>query len=383
MTDLALDRRLILSMAAAVFASAASIQTAAAQPRARADGNLFGLVEIGSSGVKPSIVRILSGDEPDLQVVKALTNVEANAIDTVNAPIVARAVKSALDAFAAEGIGQGLTIVVGSSGVASVPAAKEAVAEAVRREVGLEIGFVSVEDEVRYTFDGVVNRVRLAHRRPQVVLVDIGSGNTKGGYVIPIAGVGERFQTFSTPLGVKSFSRAVQAKRGGAPMAEAARQVAEQDLRPALRRMIATEGGPMLLQRDRVYLTGGLPWALATTQNPRNTDRYVPISIAQIQRFTNQATTDQIALFNVDTAAIPSPGQRTLIEGDLKRLREQVFTPDEFVCGGELLRVLSEEMGFARRTVFFARPGRMAWLMGVAFNRVADGTISEEVLPTA
>lgn len=139
----------------------------------------------------------------------------------------------------------------------------------------------------------------------------------------------------------------------------------------------------MLLQRDRVYLTGGLPWALATTQNPRNTDRYVPISIAQIQRFTNQATTDQIALFNVDTAAIPSPGQRTLIEGDLKRLREQVFTPDEFVCGGELLRVLSEEMGFARRTVFFARPGRMAWLMGVAFNRVADGTISEEVLPTA
>ncbi|HEY6816395.1 MAG TPA: hypothetical protein VI168_12705 [Croceibacterium sp.] len=357
---------------------------------AEAAGAPIGLIEIGSSGVKPSIVRILAGDEPDISVVNTgdrLKNTEANALDLGNAPIVAAAVRDAIAAIRAEGVPENMIKIVGSSGVAGRPDAKEAVQDAVRRVANVEMTFIPVELETQYTFDGVVNKVRLAHRRSQVTLLDIGSGNTKGCYILSSTGNVDTFRNFSMNLGTKSFARLVSEKIGDdETFAVAAQRVASTELRAQIQRMIV-EAGASMAQRNRVYLNGGLPWAVATTQNPYNTDRYVPLTVNDLDRFANLALNDQDRLFDLDTSRIPAGTHRDLITGDLRRLSNRgegaVFNEQEYQAGGALLQVLSEEMALRNKTLFFTRPGRNAWMLGVAFNDVAQGSLACEALPAA
>lgn len=354
-----------------------------AQSSAARNGSPFGLIEIGSKGVKPAIVRILVGEAPDLEFVESFPSVEANAVDPGNAPIVAQAVKDAMAKMAEKGIADNSIVVVGSSGVASVPAAAETVAAAVLRATGKPVDFVSVDKEVEFTFDAIVNKKRLAHRRMQVALLDIGSGNTKGGFLKPVIGNPDgEFSIFSMPLATATFASAVaKAQRDDENFSAAALRLADTELRVAVQGMIL-QAGSTLAQRPRVYLNGGIPWVLATTQNPYNTDRYVPLAQSNIDRFVDQALYDQTGLFSVRTGGIGDPKHRKVIEDDLARMSAgKVFTPDELIAGALVLRTVASEMAFANKTLFFARPGRVAWLIGYVFDLLTDGRISDKVLP--
>lgn len=346
------------------------------------DGKPWAFIEVGSSGVKPSIVRIKAGLEPDLEVMRTFEPTEANAIDPGNAPVVAEAVAKAIAQIKATGMAFEAIKVVGSSGVASKADVREAVAKAVAERTGIAMKFVSVKQETEYTFDGVVNRVRLSHRRPQVTLIDIGSGNTKGCYISTAPDASEQFHHFSMDYGTKSFARKVSSAQGEDESFEkAANRLADTDLRAEIRKMVISAGA-IMAQRNRIYLNGGLPWVLATTQAPLKTDRYVPLMAADVDRFCTLAQTDQAKLFAVDTSVIPAGAHKDVIVGDLARMSSgKVFTPEELKAGAALLRVLSEELVFARKTLFFTRPGRLAWIMGLAFFDAADGKISKEVLP--
>lgn len=375
-----IDRRDILRAVGGCAALSVAPQLFAAEsPR---DGKPWALIEVGSSGVKPSIVRIKRGLEPDLEVMKAFEPTEANAIDPGNAPLVAEAVAKAIAEIKATGLAFEAIKLVGSSGVASKADVRDAVAKAVAERTGLAMTFISVQKETEYTFDGVVNKVRLSHRRPQVTMIDIGSGNTKGCYVSTAPDASEQFHHFSMDFGTKSFARKVSSAQGeDESFTAAANRIADTDLRAEIRKMVISAGA-IMAQRNRVYLNGGLPWVLATTQAPLNTDRYVPLKPGDIDRFCALAQTDQAKLFAVDTSAIPAGAHKDLIAGDLGRMASgKVFTPEELKAGAALLRVLSEELVFARKTLFFTRPGRLAWIMGLAFFDAADGKISKEVLP--
>lgn len=377
MTAFALTRRTAISLTA--LALLMTERTFAAT--AESAGERFGVIEIGSSGVKPSIIRIVGADEPDIETIESLPTEETNAFDPQNATRVAQQVKKNMADMAAKGIAANRLIVVGSSGVADSADARTAVRDAVKQETGLDLAFVSVDKEVEYTFDGVVNLKRLKHRRTQVALVDIGSGNTKGGFLVASPTGGEQFQIFSMPLATKTFAKLVQKEMKDEEFAIVARRLAESNVRPMVRAMIA-QAGPILAQRNRVYLNGGLAWAVASTQNPLNTDRYVPLSKAAIDRFCKLAVTDQKALFEVDTTGITNPTHKKLISGDLTRLSSgKVFQPDEYVAGAELLRVIAEEMHLADKILFFPRPGRIAWVIGYAFELAREGKIAKQILP--
>ena len=96
----------------------------------------------------------------------------------------------------------------------------------------------------------------------EAVLLDIGSGNTKGGAEQPGGGL----MTFGIPLGTVTFSDMVKKVAGPDGFAGVAAVLRKHVVTPQL--LESLEGKQELLRRKRVYLAGGTIWAVVTFTRP-------------------------------------------------------------------------------------------------------------------
>ena len=335
--------------------------------------------------MKAAVVRLSrnGSGEYDIEEVRRLPTVEADAIDAANAGKVADAVVAAKAAMP-ELPGDRIAIVA-SSGVAGVPAARDAVSAAVLARLGAAPAFVSAEDEARFTFDGVVNKVRLGHRRGQVMLLDQGSGNTKGGYLSGAGTPAEAFHPFQIAIGTKTLRQRVDAShRPDEPMSVTIDRILGSDVADALA-ALAMPDRQAMIARSRIYLNGGIAWLVASLRNPASTSRYVPLTVGDLAAVDDGLRAGQAAQLSATAQAttIADPDQRKLIQTDLGQLQSgKVFTDQEMLCGVALLRFMADRLGWTGKPMFFARPGRVAWIIGYAYSQAAPGgALARVVLP--
>ncbi len=183
-----------------------------------------GGIEIGSKGVKATVVEIGEGQN-GAQVKTIMTEVS-------NTTVVAGAVGNG--AFAADairdtaaeagkfakkmqgefGVSPKNIRVIGSSGLPQASNRSELV-KAVQEATDLApMEFLTPCREVELTIRGLIPDVE----RGQGVLVDVGSGNTKGGFI----GMDGQPTCFSVPLGSVTYANRVKQGAAGKPFAEAA-----------------------------------------------------------------------------------------------------------------------------------------------------------------
>src|SRR5262249_5255806 len=99
------------------------------------------------------------------------------------------------------------------------------------------------------------------------VLIDIGSGNTKGGY----RESGGRVATWDIPYGTKTF-HAAAGKQTGNTFADKVPAARTALVTPALKEK--AELRPGMVNRERVYLSGGAVWVSTNLSRPRDRNTF-------------------------------------------------------------------------------------------------------------
>src|SRR5262249_27587609 len=121
----------------------------------------------------------------------------------------------------------------------------------------------------------------------------------------------------------------------------------------------------------RVYLTGGISWALANYVRPDNRRAFVELSADDIDTFAQMVTGDEEQVRVQCSAKVSSAKAKQDLAEDLQRI-QKTFRPKQLTAGAEILRTLSGEIGFGRKKVYFARHGQFAWMLMYALEKSAN-----------
>lgn len=233
--------------------------------------------------------------------------------------------------------------------------ARQELTELVKKAIGREPDFITEEQEAQLAVRAIIPQSGRAGR----MLIDIGSGNTKFGWFTDA-----KFETFTLDSGTKAFrdASAKQAEAKKQPFADAAAALKDTELVAPLREKIGKAAG--FDKVTDVQMVGGAAWALTTLTHPGTTDQArVPLSAADVETYAALARMkpDEIrakVLGGVTEAAAKQAAQK-----EIDRLLK-VFTPEDLIAAGEILRAAFAEGKLGSKKVSFYQRGQHAWIAG-------------------
>jgi tetratricopeptide (TPR) repeat protein len=326
---------------------------------------VYGGVEIGSKGVKAQAYRIgLKGDEfYDLQeVFRESINTtiiagvkETGAFSKDGIEETAQAVKTLIEKLKEKGVPGDNIFVVASSAISSVKN-KDELAKRVEELTGYKLEFLTVKDEVLFGIAGAVPPKYFYNS----IFVDVGSGNTKIGYLENVGG-SINVRSFEIPYGTVSLTeRASKGKDFRKELVE----VLSKEVEPVLKR--EAQKNPAYLNRQNVFLVGGIVWAITTLQKPGQVEEtYVKLSSSDIKNLTLTIPKNSDRVLNPDLSNL-KPELRDKAKKQIEKVKD-VFSVDNLYAGGMLLDSIGRTFNFERRNLIFPRYGN--WLVGYVVLR--------------
>lgn len=337
---------------------------------------LYAGIEVGSKGVKLSVVEI--GKNAKSQ--GAFNIVKDTSVNTDFISFTPTAYFSTLSAFATlyqvalneYQIPAKSIYTVVSSGV-KMQAEKEKRTKSVDsliasfkyriNEPERKVEIIDVAEEARLSHLGIVPD----EGRYNTFLIDIGSGNTKGGY-FP-SGNTNNFKLFQLNWGTKSVANAAEKKcdESDKTLANYNRQLfrvlasAEQsDINYA----INTSGAYAL--SDNIAFSGGISWAVATLIFPEYADRSViVVTFDEIQRFTERVYKDYASLSDIALTKDSrlTPAQKAAITKSVRTVHK-VFDQRSLMAGSALLLKLMRQFAslYETKQFYLVKNGQVGWV---------------------
>ncbi len=243
--------------------------------------------------------------------------------------------------------------VVGSSGLPKATNWDDFVA-AVRKATGKQIHFIDDRTEVALSIAGIVPRTY----RDVAILLDIGGGNTKGGFQL----VGQPLAYFSVPFGAVSY--AVRARQEAMVSKKTFLQAAGGLREEVLVKPMRAGAGKMpgLAKRNRAYLSGGTLWAMIAFTHPEQVDLpYVTFTAADLNRYCALVAKTEGKLPTPDLSKIADPDRRKKALKEVAAVKK-TYTPENLIAGAEILKALSASFDLEKRTLVFPRYAYVGWL---------------------
>jgi len=356
-------------------------------------GALYGGIEVGSKGVKATAIRATEGEDGynvKLVYAEVVNTTIMQLKDNKFAPDVIRDTASAIGKLLTRmkveyQIPEARIGVVGSSGLrADNP---QDLIKAVREKTGKTMSFLDVETEVQLSIVGTIpQRYRnrnggWADNRGISMLLDVGSGNTKGGYQtirqMPTGTADYDYVTVSIPKGTVTFTNEINQAVGDAAdlatFARKAKELSPASVRAALRKEM--ERKPGLYNRQRVYLTGGIVWAMMTLLHPEDRRTFVPVTGEDIDTFYRMVTGDPQGLqklLNPNlTRRIQNRQVRLEAEKEIESVRN-AFSPNNLIAGAEILKAVNTDFALSGKRIRFARYGYLSWILSYVRLQVGE-----------
>ena len=348
------------------------------------DQKIHGGIEVSPEGVKAAVIRISDAEQGSgLEVV--FTELSPIAlVQTVNGtfkPEIVKAVGEAITEFFTRmqqqfKVPEEQIYIFGSSDLKEENLGD--LVDAVRNTTGKTITFLNLESDVQLSTVGTIPRryregTTWFDNRSLSVLIDIGSDTTTGGYQQlrqPIAGnpyydyVALRMArgTVNFANEVRQMRELRKSKFTLKEFALAARKFSEETIRKELKQ--EGERKPGLINRKKIYLSGGIVWALATLLYPQDRRSFVPITVDDLNIFYRRAINDPGILLDPDLSQISDEEQLRQIQSEIKNVRK-TFKPTTLIAGAELLRALAMQFNFQGedKKIFFARHGNLGLIL--------------------
>lgn len=358
-------------------------------------GDLYGGIEIGSKGIKATAIRVKEtndGHTVKLIYAEVINTTLMQLKDNKFAPEIISDTASAIARLLGK-MRNDLKIpdahigIVGSSGLRADNPLD--LVKAVRNKTGKAMSFLDVESEVQLSIVGTIpQRYRNADgtwkdNRGISMLMDVGSGNTKGGYQIlrqlPTGTPDYDYVTVGIPKGTVSFANEIGQAVGNSgnqlDFARKAKELAPTSIRAELRKEM--ERKPGLVNRRRVYLSGGIIWAMTTLLYPEDRRALVPLNASDIDEFYRKVTSDPDSVqkfLNPNLSKrITNSQTRAEAERELETVRN-TFSPRNLIAGAEILKAVSSEFQLSKKRIRFARYAYLSWILSYTRLQVGADT---------
>lgn len=340
---------------------------------------LHGGIEVGSKGIKAIAIRV-TGETDDYTVKVVYAEIiNTTVVQTRNGLFTPEAIRDTANAIQQfyQRLKQdhrvpteNIHIAISSGVIGNNP---QDLAAEITKRTGQTPTFLDVDTEVQLTIAGAIpKRYKLAQKwydnRSISVLIDVGSGNTKGGYQqqrqVAVGTAGFDYVTWGIPKGTVTFTNEINKVAGESAdnktFANTAITLANDSIRSPLRSEIARKPG--LLNRRKVYLSGGIVWAMATLLHPEDRRSFPALTVDDINTFYSRATTNAESLLEPDLTKITNAAVRQEAEREVESVRN-TFTPNNIIAGAEILRALAVEMNLTGKRIYYVRYGHLAWIL--------------------
>ncbi|MBT32062.1 MAG: hypothetical protein CMO01_20575 [Thalassobius sp.] len=338
---------------------------------------LYAGIEIGAKGVKLSVVGIRLGiDGHYLYDIKEDTSINPNIISLSD-----KAIQEAVDAVnefyshikKEYKIPEDKVFIVASSGVMT-ETKKKGKLEEVKKKINdgvkgysKEINFITPEEEAFYAIKGST----LPRYRAISTTIDIGSGNTKGGFL-----VGKKLDQLS-PLtfefGTGTFAQKIAENKIEMLQGydSVARYLAKEYVYQDVKKELAENAG--FRTRRIVHLAGGAPWAVVTLMYPEKVEEmFVQVSPADIRKFRINVMKEHELVTAPNLNYITDENIRKKAQAEIDRLNKS-FSREEMIAGSIILDALVYQLNSdVPKKFYYARLGYIGWITGYIMESVAN-----------
>ena len=339
---------LMATMGQAISGQVSSEEKAASQR--------YAAIEIGSKGVKALVLDVSpSGAKSVLETVSNTTLAQDVAKSGVFSAGAIRDTAEEAGKFATRireefQVPAARVCVYGSSGLPKA-SNRDDLVKAVAESTSLPaMSFITPTEEVAATIRGSL--VGEADRA-QGLMVDIGSGNTKGGFLTP-SGVVD----FSVPLGSVTFENRVSqdAKSKKQTFQETATELRPTILEAEIAKQVALH--PEMTSRGVVYFSGGAIYAMISLMKPQSVREqrveFTAKDIADYVQFVRASPPKMPALEGITDEAIHAAAEK-----EIKNVSD-IFTQTNRIAGAEILSALSSTLNLDNKTLRFDRSSLFA-----------------------
>jgi len=337
--------------------------------------SLYAGIEVGSKGVKMSFVELdkQAAEEGDLKIIKD-TTINTDFISFTTSSY--QATLAALNKLYEIAVKQNKIPVANvftaiSSGV-NIQAEKEDkknwidqlvnAFKANNNEPDRKVAIIDVREEARLSHLGIVPEAR----RYNTFLIDIGSGNTKGGY-FPYDNT-KNFKLFQLTWGTKSAANAAEKKLGADNSIENFNSQLSRVLAGAEENEIvyAVNASGAFPKSDNIAFSGGIAWALANLISPElNDNSVVPVSYDDVLQFSEKLAKNP-GLYSDYYIVKTLPENTPDLDKIGKEIRQvnKVFDQRALLSGtGLLLKIMRQFDGVVERKKFYlVKNGAVGWI---------------------
>lgn len=234
-----------------------------------------------------------------------------------------------------------------------------------------DVHLVDVIEEARLSHLGIVPD----NKRYTTFLIDIGSGNTKGGY-FPNGNTND-LKLFQLTWGTKSVANGTESRMADdRSLANYKRQLGRVLDGPANNEVIyAVNVSGAYNMSDNIAFSGGIAWAVANLLYPELMENpVVPVTYAEVEKFY-QRLYENYADFS-DEALVKTLTDNTLdkaaIGKEIKTVNK-VFDQRALMAGtGLLLKIMRQFEGiYDRKEFFLVKSGQVGWISAFVDQSIA------------
>jgi hypothetical protein len=353
-------------------------------------GELYGGIEIASSGVKATVIELYQDPKHGYDYHKLLqqsrdTRVTLNMDKTgqFDREALADTVSTVQDYFdkitTEHHVPRDNVFIVGGSGLFKavrdrkdldddakdklIQKNQAAITEPVAKATGKTMDFIDVRQEVKMMITGLLGK-RDASRS---VFIDVGNSGTRGGYREQDGA----YVTFEGPGVGKIEGLLKTAGTKPRDYCTTAGGLADKEMREPLQRALERKAG--LLNRDAVYLNGGIVWVMATFMHPEDREVYTKLTAQDIEAFHDLVCQNPDEFPKLNFPANIDPKVRGEAEAEVAKQKD-IFKPMRLIAGAEVLRAVSAEFRLQKKELYFTRDaGDVGWLLAYISNKGAAG----------
>ncbi len=331
-------------------------------------------IEIGAKGVKLSVIaarlniegfyqfKILHDESINPNIVTLADSAINQAIEAVNLFL-----KKAKDEFK---ISEEHIYLIGSSGVREAAQRANQLASLTQQlndgiESDTQVKFITAEEEAFLVIQGST----LPKYRAISSTVDIGSGNTKGGFVRGIGG--ELLEPITFSFGTETLVPSIKQRQlNGDISYDSATVLVGKEIQQEVARAFAMNSG--LKTRAIVHLVGGVVWAATSYMYPESAQElFVRISPRHVQQFKHLAIESYQKATNPSLEGIADSTLRAMAQANILQAQKD-FGREQLIAGLTILEALLTQYSQTPPTkrFIYARQGYIGWITGYIMREI-------------
>jgi hypothetical protein len=345
------------------------------KPKKYSKSAIYAGVEVGSKGVKLSILEIekKSANRGAFDIIKDSTiNTDFISFTPATFTATLTGLKQLYDAAMNDySISTDRIFTVISSGVKN-QAEKEKKSGNVKalidsfqllvKEPNRQVTVIDVAEEARLSHLGIVPETE----RYNTFLIDIGSGNTKGGYFPN--GNNSSFKLFQINWGTKSITNLIQKRNGedksiAAYARESKRVLGEIENADIV---YAVNASGSYRVSDHIAFSGGTPWAVASLLHPEQiSSPVVVVTYDEVEKFIERLTTNYVSL-SAEEILKSAKGyipEKDAITKTVKTVHK-VFDQQSLIGGASLLLKIMRQFEpvHEKKQFYLVKNGSVGWV---------------------